>query len=119
MKKILLEHKIRATFASNLRKLRLDKSLSQSEFAEVLGVGQKRVGAWEEDRGFPSMELVIRIVDFFGVELRKTLTEYLDPTCVVKKRQRLTKEMTLERLRVKMGSDFRIEFRPARRTEVR
>lgn len=119
MTKILLEHRIRATFASNLRKLRLDKSLSQARLAEEIGVEQKRVGSWEEGRAFPQMEYIIRIVDFFDVELRKTLTEYLDPTCVVKKRQRLTKEMTLERLRVKMGSDYRIEYRPARRTEAR
>lgn len=74
MKKILLEHRIRGIFASNLKNLRKESGLTQAEFAKKIGVEQKRVGAWEENRGFPPMELVLQIVDFFKQDLREMLT---------------------------------------------
>ncbi len=55
------------SFAQNLKQLRKEKKLSQAEFAEILGVSQSAVSAWEAGMCLPVATTVIRIVKFFDV----------------------------------------------------
>ncbi len=51
----------------NIRRLRLLRGINQVEFAKALGVTKQCVSNWENDNVLPSIEMLIRIADFFGV----------------------------------------------------
>ncbi|MES2760561.1 MAG: LexA family transcriptional regulator [Bacteroidota bacterium] len=52
---------------SNLKFLRLQKGLSQEQLADNLGITRSRLGAYEENRNEPSIDLLIAISDFFHI----------------------------------------------------
>lgn len=54
-------------FAENLRKLRLDKRLTQEQAAEVLGVSAQSVSRWETGVTFPDVMLLPDIARLYGV----------------------------------------------------
>ena len=57
-------------FGERLRKLRLGRDLSQGELASRLGVVPSSVGKYERvANSFPSVEVLIKISDFFDVTL--------------------------------------------------
>ena len=56
----------------NIRKLRMQKGYNQVEFAKRLNVTKQCVSNWENDNALPSVEMLMRIADFFGVT-----TDYL------------------------------------------
>ena len=51
----------------NIRKLRLARGLNQVEFAKALAVTKQCVSNWENDNVLPSIEMLVRIADFFSV----------------------------------------------------
>ncbi|MCH5166516.1 MAG: class IV adenylate cyclase [Erysipelotrichales bacterium] len=53
------------TFGERLKKLRMDKNMTQEELASVLFVSNKTVSSWEMDRTEPSMDLIIKLADLF------------------------------------------------------
>lgn len=55
------------TFAANLRKLRLDKNLTQEQAAEKLGVSAQSVSRWETSATFPDVMLLPEIARLCGV----------------------------------------------------
>ncbi len=55
------------TFALNLRKLRLDKGLTQEQSAEKLGVSAQSVSRWETSATFPDVMLLPEIAKLYGV----------------------------------------------------
>ena len=56
----------------NIKKLRIAKGLNQVEFAKVLCVTKQCVSNWENDNVVPSIDMLCKIADFFGVS-----TDYL------------------------------------------
>lgn len=57
-------------FGERLRKLRKGRDLSQGDLAAQLGVVPSAVGKYERMPGsYPSVEVLIKISDFFGVTL--------------------------------------------------
>lgn len=68
--------------AKNIGHLRHLKKLSQEELAEELGVTRSNLGSKEEGRSKPSLELLLKISDYFRVPvdilLRKDLTKARD-----------------------------------------
>ena len=56
----------------NIKKLRVAQGLNQVEFAKVLCVTKQCVSNWENDNVVPSIEMLCKIADFFGVS-----TDYL------------------------------------------
>lgn len=58
-------------FISELRK---EKGLTQNELAKILFVSDKAISRWETGKGFPNIEILPAIADFFGV----TITEILN-----------------------------------------
>ncbi len=52
---------------SNLKFLRSQKGLSQEQLADQLGITRSRLGAYEENRNEPSIDLLIMISDFFHI----------------------------------------------------
>ena len=55
-----------------IRLLRRARNMSQVELAHRLGVTKQSVSNWENDNIMPSIEMLIRIADFFHVS-----TDYL------------------------------------------
>ena len=60
------------TLNENIKKLRIAKNLNQVEFAKVLCVTKQCVSNWENDNVIPSVDMLCKIADFFGVS-----TDYL------------------------------------------
>ena len=61
-----------STLNENIKKLRISKGLNQVEFAKKLGVTKQCVSNWENDNVIPSIEMLVKMADFFG-----TSTDYL------------------------------------------
>ena len=65
----------------NIKKLRIARGLNQVEFAKALSVTKQCVSNWENDNVLPSIEMLVKIADFFSVS-----TDYLlgrTATCVL------------------------------------
>jgi|GEM_PF-4098116 len=56
-------------FGQNIRFLRNSRQMSQSAFAEVFGLKRTAVGAYEEERAEPKVELFVKIANYFGIPL--------------------------------------------------
>ena len=56
----------------NIRELRINAGLNQVEFASSIGVSKQCVSNWENDNVLPSIEMLVKIADFFDVS-----TDYL------------------------------------------
>ena len=59
-------------FAVRIKNLRKSRELNQVQLAERLGVKKQSVSNWEIDNIMPSIDMLIRIADFFAVS-----TDYL------------------------------------------
>lgn len=60
-------------FAEKLKKERKDKGWSQEELAEKLFVSRQSVSKWENGQNYPSIEIIIKISDLFGVTIDELL----------------------------------------------
>ena len=60
--------------ASNLRRLRLEKKLTQEQLAEAMGVTCAAVSKWERGLSFPDISLLIPLADILKVSLYDLLT---------------------------------------------
>ena len=56
----------------NIKRLRIAQGLNQVEFAKILCVTKQCVSNWENDNVVPSIDMLCKIADFFGVS-----TDYL------------------------------------------
>jgi len=56
-------------FGKNIKKIRLIKKLSQSAFAEVFGLTRSSIGAYEEGRAEPKLEIIIKIANYFSISV--------------------------------------------------
>lgn len=56
----------------NIKNLRIRSGLNQVEFAKRIGVTKQCVSNWENDNVMPSIEMLIKLADFFKVS-----TDYL------------------------------------------
>lgn len=60
------------SFGSVLRQLRKQRNLTQDAFGAQIGLSKAVVSKYENEIGFPSLDVLIRIADFYGVT-----TDYL------------------------------------------
>ena len=51
----------------NIKKLRMARGLNQVDFAKKMGVSKQCVSNWENDNVMPSVEMLVKIADFFKV----------------------------------------------------
>ena len=59
-------------FAVRIKNLRQSRELNQVQLAEKLGVKKQSISNWENDNIMPSIDMLVRIADFFQVS-----TDYL------------------------------------------
>jgi len=55
-------------FGQNLSKLRKAKGLTQQELADVMKTKRCNIGAYEEGRAEPNLELYLRLCDFLNID---------------------------------------------------
>ena len=55
-----------------IRQLRLERGINQKELGNAVGVSKQSVSNWENGNIMPSIDLLIRLADVFGVS-----TDYL------------------------------------------
>ena len=60
---------VKLDFGKNLRILREAEKLKQNEFAEKIGVTQRKVSYWETEKVEPSLADLWKIADFFGISV--------------------------------------------------
>ena len=51
----------------NIKKLRVARGINQVEFGKALGVSKQCVSNWENDNVMPSIEMLVKIADYFNV----------------------------------------------------
>ncbi len=56
-----------------LRELRRERSLTQEEVAEILGVSNRSVSRWENGVTMPDLDLLIQIARYYDVEVGEIL----------------------------------------------
>lgn len=66
-------------FAKRLKKLRLNKSLTQDELAPELGISRSTLGMYETGKREPDFETLETIADFFNVDMNYLIGYSDDP----------------------------------------
>lgn len=56
-----------------MKELRREKGITQENLAETLGVTGRTVSRWETGSNMPDLDLLIRIADYYDVEIREIL----------------------------------------------
>ena len=59
--------------SENIKELRIQYGLSQVELAKRLGVTKQFVSNWENDNVLPSIEMLVKLADFFRVSTDRIL----------------------------------------------
>ena len=59
-------------FATRIKYLRQSAGINQVQLAEKLGVSKQSISNWENDNIMPSIDMLVKIADFFAVT-----TDYL------------------------------------------
>lgn len=73
--------------AKNIKQLRYIKNLSQDQLAADLGITRGRLGAYEEGRNEPPIELLIRLSEYFHIAIDALIKgdlEKTDPEALIK-----------------------------------
>ncbi len=56
---------IEIRFADNLKNLRIESGLTQKKLAEMIGVDQRTISAWERSASQPSLEMLALLCEIF------------------------------------------------------
>ena len=67
------------TIGENIRRLRLERKMTQEQLAEVLNVTNAAVSKWERGDSLPDITMLFPIAEFFGVSVDNLMgyDEYL------------------------------------------
>ena len=82
-----------------LRSARLRLGLSQGAFAQLVGVAQPTLSAYESARRQPSLPTLLKLLSRAGLELRINLADRDDHDAVLAEWERTLSEETRNRLR--------------------
>lgn len=63
------------SFGQQLQMLRRGHGLTQEEFARQLQVSRQAVSKWESSRGYPEIEKIIYICNYYGVTMDELFSE--------------------------------------------
>lgn len=73
-------------FAYKLQELRKGCGMSQEEFAELLGVSRQSVSKWESGKGYPEIDKLIFISNYFNTSLDLLLKDTQEPSTPISTR---------------------------------
>lgn len=69
-------------FAKNLRYLRSLKKINQTDFANIFGLTRSAIGAYEEQRSEPKLDIIIEMANYFNITIDDFLKTNLSQTNV-------------------------------------
>lgn len=69
---------LKQIIASNITKVRKEKSLTQIEFAQKLNYSDKAISKWERAESIPDIIVLKQISDIFGISVDYLLNEHLE-----------------------------------------
>lgn len=72
-------------FGSRMKNLRRSKGMNQVQLAEKLGVKKQSVSNWENGNIMPSIDMLVRIADFFHVSTDYLLGREMEKTDALQK----------------------------------
>ena len=55
-------------FGKNIKFLRTTNRLSQTAFAEIFNLNRAVIGAYEEERAEPKVEIFVKVAQYFSVD---------------------------------------------------
>lgn len=67
-------------FYEVLKKLRQQSGMSQGEFGRKFGVDQQAVSKWERDKGYPAVDTLLKIANYFDVSLDNLVYQMREET---------------------------------------
>jgi len=70
--------------SKNIKKLRLFKSLNQTQFAEIFGIKRASIGAYEEGRAEPKLDTLLKISGYFKLTLDDLIVKELTVNQIAK-----------------------------------
>ncbi|MBO5059674.1 MAG: helix-turn-helix transcriptional regulator [Clostridia bacterium] len=79
-------------FSDNIRKLRTERGLTQTQLAAILGVNKSIISAYENQDRLPSLNVLVKLSAEFGVPMEQLLGTITKKTIDVSE---LTKEQTM------------------------
>lgn len=82
---------INMKIGEEIYKLRKEKMMTQSEFAELFTVSRQAVSNWENNKSYPDLEIIIKISDKFNISLDRLLKEDVDMVRTVDRNKSITK----------------------------
>ncbi len=63
------------TFGQKLKKLRTDCNITQEELADALFVTRTAISKWETDKGYPSIDSLKAISDYFKISIDELISD--------------------------------------------
>ncbi len=60
-----------------IKKRRKEEGFTQETFSKALNVKRSLVGAWEEGRSFPKIDVLFHICMYFEIDLNEVCLEFL------------------------------------------
>lgn len=85
----------------NLRKLRINKGISQQQLADVIGTSQQSVNKYENHSVEPDISVLIKLADYFETTIDYLVGHVIAPT------QDLIEEIELTREEMTLIHDYR------------
>lgn len=92
-------------FAYKLQELRKGSGMSQEEFAELLGVSRQSVSKWESGKGYPEIDKLIFISNYFNTSLDlllKDTSNCEDSSSILKDSQSIKSSNSTPRKTIKL-----------------
>ncbi len=71
-------------FGKNIKKIRSVKGLSQQAFADLFDLKRGTLGAYEEERSEPKIDTIIKIANYFSIQIDELLTSELSVNKLLK-----------------------------------
>ena len=65
-----------------LQELRKEKGITQEQLAEQMGVTRRTVSRWETGSNMPDLDILIKLSDFYTVDLREILSGERKSQCM-------------------------------------
>lgn len=60
---------------SRLKKLRIEKNISQQELANYLSISRQAISNWETDRTQPNIETLIKLCNYYNISIDSMFSE--------------------------------------------
>lgn len=61
------------TIGNNIKRLRLNKGVTQEQLGEFLGVSGQAVSKWENESALPDILTLPKLADFFGISIDEVM----------------------------------------------